>query len=512
MCFELKTYKHESNNPEAEYKAEPTKALKIAKKATKGSFFIFTGNTLSTVILTIASIIIARLLGPADYGLYSVALIPPSLMLLFTDFGVKPALVRFTAKFRSENKSESTTESLIKTGFLFEFKISLLVFALTFLLADILGTSLLNRPGTGFLIRLSSLMIIGNVLVLTSKNVLVGLDKMDGTALVSITQATVKVVLSSIFIIVGFSVVGALAGHILGYLIAGLIGTIMILRTFKHSWHNSNYSLGFFTNLTLMIRYGMPLYTSSLIAGLLRQYRAVVLSWFTSNIEIGNYSAAIKFTAILTILTAPISTVLFPAFSKLNPKQDMHDLKTLFTNSLKYTLLLIVPASTFTAFNSKDLVALFYGSSYTQAPLYLTLYSITFLYTGFSLVLTSFFNGIGRTDISLKTTIIQIPAIILLVPALTWLYKVQGSIYALIASSIIAIAYLTWTAYSKYHLEFNPKCIVKICIASLLSSAPSFILTLYLPYSHLTKLILAIASFIPMYLTVIPIALSLIHI
>jgi O-antigen/teichoic acid export membrane protein len=487
-----------------EYNAESAKTLKIAKEATKGSLFIFTGNTLSTIILTITSIIIARLLGPTDYGLYSVALIPSSLMLLFTDFGVKPALVRFTARFRSENKTKFM-ESLIKTGFLFEFAISLLVFVLTFLLADILATNLLNRPGIGFFIRLSSLMIIGNVLTLTSNSIFNGLDKMDRTAIISVIQAIVKMTLAPIFIILGFSVVGALTGHILGYIVAGVIGTIMILGTFKYPKHNSDNSPGVFANLIFMVRYGMPLYASSLIAGLLRQYRSIVLAWFISNTEIGNYSAAVKFTAIITILTIPISTALFPTFSKLNPKRNMHSLKILFANSLKYTLLLIIPTSTFTAFNSKDLVALFYGSSYTQASVYLTLYSITFLYTGFSLVLTSFFNGIGRTDISLKTTIIQIPAIILLVPTFTWLYKVQGFIYALVVSGMMAIAYLIWIAYRKYHLEFNPKCIIKICIASLLSSVPTFILTSYLPYSHLTKLVLVTANFLPIYLTIIPI-------
>ncbi len=63
-------------------------------------------ETSSTIILAIASIMIARLLGPSDYGLYSIALIIPSLMLMFTDFGVDSALTKFSAQYKAEEKKQ----------------------------------------------------------------------------------------------------------------------------------------------------------------------------------------------------------------------------------------------------------------------------------------------------------------------------------------------------------------------------------------------------------------------
>jgi O-antigen/teichoic acid export membrane protein len=98
---------------------EPTKVFSITKTAVEGGFYVFTGNALSTVVLVVASITIARLLGASNYGLYSVALIPSSFMLLFTDFGVNQALVRFLAKLKSEGK-EDEIQILAKMGLLFE--------------------------------------------------------------------------------------------------------------------------------------------------------------------------------------------------------------------------------------------------------------------------------------------------------------------------------------------------------------------------------------------------------
>jgi O-antigen/teichoic acid export membrane protein len=69
--------------------------MNVARQAAKGTMFVFAGDTSSAVILSITSIIIARMLGPSEYGLYSIALAVPSLMLLFTDLGINPALIRY---------------------------------------------------------------------------------------------------------------------------------------------------------------------------------------------------------------------------------------------------------------------------------------------------------------------------------------------------------------------------------------------------------------------------------
>ena len=48
------------------------KLTDIAENSVRGGFFLFAGNALSTIILAVGSILIARLLGPEDYGLYNI--------------------------------------------------------------------------------------------------------------------------------------------------------------------------------------------------------------------------------------------------------------------------------------------------------------------------------------------------------------------------------------------------------------------------------------------------------
>ena len=156
-----------------------------------------------------------------------------------------------------------------------------------------------------------------------------------------------------------------------------------------------------------MFRFGVPLYSSVLLLSFLGQFQSMVLAWFTSDFEIGNYMVASNFLSLLGVLAAPISTALFPAFSKFDLNREKDELKKFFKYSLKYILLVIVPASVFVALVSKDLVYFVYGPQYSLAPFYLTLLVLTYLYMGFSLVVSSFFNGVGRTDISFRVGLVN---------------------------------------------------------------------------------------------------------
>jgi O-antigen/teichoic acid export membrane protein len=144
-----------------------------------------------------------------------------------------------------------------------------------------------------------------------------------------------------------------------------------------------------------MPRYGLPLYLSNTLQSFLIIIRGIILAYFTTNFLIGNFNVAMNFITLITIISSPIA--LFPAFSKLNKDNS----KTLFIYSVKYTSAIIIPATIFVLIMSKDLIFLIYGESYTEAPLYLSIYSSIFLLSGFgSMVIGSFFNSIGDTKVS----------------------------------------------------------------------------------------------------------------
>ena len=64
------------------------KAADMAKVSVKGGFHVMWGLVASTVIQAVGTILIALLLGEDNYGLYSIALTAPTLIVLFRDWGI----------------------------------------------------------------------------------------------------------------------------------------------------------------------------------------------------------------------------------------------------------------------------------------------------------------------------------------------------------------------------------------------------------------------------------------
>lgn len=204
--------------------------------------------------------------------------------------------------------------------------------------------------------------------------------------------------------------------------------------------------------LYLMIAYGMPLYLSSALNSVGGTLRGIILAYFTTNFLIGNFNMAMNFTVLITLLSSPIATALFPAFSKLS--NDGGNAKKMFTYSVKYTAALIIPSAFFVSIMSRDLVYLLYGESYIQAPFYLTLYSATFLLAALgSVVLGSFFSGIGESKVNLKATIISTVIFIATAPVLTSILNVEGLIISLMISTNPSTIYSLWIGMRKYGLK-----------------------------------------------------------
>ncbi|MEJ5328343.1 MAG: oligosaccharide flippase family protein [Candidatus Bathyarchaeia archaeon] len=77
------------------------KILELGKVSATGGFQLFWGVALSTIIMAAGTIILARLMTPEEYGLYSIALVPTYMAVLFREWGVNSAITKYTASLRA---------------------------------------------------------------------------------------------------------------------------------------------------------------------------------------------------------------------------------------------------------------------------------------------------------------------------------------------------------------------------------------------------------------------------
>jgi len=485
----------------------PTELKRIARVLTRGSFFLFIGKSLSTVIMAVGSIIVARLLGPENYGLYTLAMIAPSLLIPLSDLGISSALTRFSARFRSEGENRKVL-ALIKAGVGFKVISSMLLSLALLLLSGTIATGLLRRPEISFLIRFTSLYLLGQAVLMIIDSVFIGLDKMEKSCLLMNIQAIIKAVASPLLIIVGMGAIGAILGAGFGVFLAAVTGGAILLfhiYPILHR-HNQTENINFSEAVKLMISYGAPLYLSTIILTLLMQYRNFILALFASNTEIGNYTTAMNFSILITLISYPIVTALFPAFSKLGVSEEHDAVKRMFNAAVKYTSLLVIPSSLVIAIFSKELVDLLYGLQFQLAPTYLTFYILRFLFAGLGMfVLGSFFNGQGDTKATLRMNLINLCLSVPLALILTSHYGILGLLVSILAAQFLSTAYGLLLANQKYKMTIDPIASIRIAIASLSSTLITYIFITFVAIpDHIFKLVVGGSLFLTSFLGFAP--------
>jgi O-antigen/teichoic acid export membrane protein len=475
--------------------------VEVAEDSARGGFFLMSGKALATVIMAFGSILIGRLLGPELYGQYALALVVPQLLFLFTDLGINQGIIRFAASLRATGEIDRVTR-IIQSGMLLRIIIGITIFAVNFALAGVFAI-FLNRPNMTIYIQIASISIIFQAVYTTVASASVGLDKTEYNALTANIQAMVKTILSVILVLFGFSVTGAIIGHVGGYIIASIIGLgILFFKLLKFSRGCEKDS--FVKDFKILASYGMPLYISILLIGFLPLYQNLMLAFFTTDITIGNFKAATNFIALISVLSMSITTALLPAFSKLNSSTS-DKIKSFFKLANKYTCLLIVPTTTLIIIFSKEIVQIIYGSAFQSAPLFLAIYCPLFFLVAIGyLNLTSLFNGLGETRLTLKITFINFLVFTILAPVLSKTYGVAGLIIASLISNTMATSYASYMARTSFKIEFAIHSIVKIYSISAISSIPTLMLLHFISLPELFNIIAGGVLYLLIYATLTP--------
>jgi exosortase len=476
--------------------------VKIAEDSARGSFFLISGTALATVIMAVASILVGRFLGPDLYGQYTLAFLIPQLLYLFADLGIGQGVTKFAAGLNAKGELNRLTK-MLKYALILRAAVGIALFIINYAFADLLASTVLNSAELAFYVRLASVSILFQVIFSTATSAFVGLDKTEYNVLATNIHALAKSILSIALVLLGLGVAGAITGHVASYIIAAAVGAFIlfiVLRKKQDPKNDQNAK----DDLKTLMKYGAPLYISLLLSGFISFYQGFMLAIFTTTADVGNYKAATNFATLLSVVSIPITTALLPAFAKLDSSTDQK-IKRFFKLANKYTAALVLPITVLIIMYSTQIVQIIYGLEYQTAPQFLATYCLIYLLVGLGyLTLTSFFNGLGETKTTLIISLIGFVILAVLSPILTRAYSVQGSIIAILIASTAGIAYGSYRARRKFHIEFDTRSLVKIYLVSAISSVPPLLLTLFAHLSRITDLGVGALLYLFTYITLAP--------
>lgn len=473
----------------------------IARQSVRGSLILFVGNFVSTAISAAAIILIARLLGPPQYGVYTLAFVVPGLLQLFVGLGVNSSVTRYSAYYLSIGRPEEAKRFTLN-GIYFVALLGAALTVATFLLAAPLSSLVLHRPELSQYVGLASLYVFGFTLLQIGTSAAIGWNWMGLASLSQVVQSALRLAIAPLLILAGFGVYGAISGQVSSLVLAGLMG-VLLLYAAKFRGRSSEVSR-FAKDAREMVGYGLPIFVGSLLSGLALYYVTIILAGIASNAVVGLYQAAVNITSPVALVSSAVAGALFPAFASLDGVGG--NIQSALRLAVKYVAFLVTPVVVFLAAASDLLIGTFYGSSWLGSVPFLQLLAVSYLPValGFA-VIPVFFNGFGRTRLTMYSYLVAAAALAVAAPLLSvgLGYGVDGLIYSLFASYLTALVFGVVVARRYMKATLGLRQIMGILAASVVSGGITSVLPT-VAGSSVLSLILDVAVFFGVYLTLAP--------
>ena len=474
-----------------------SKAADMAKVSARGSFHVLWGLVVSTVISSVGTIFIARLLGSDLYGLYGIALTAPTLIGVFRDWGINSAMVRSTAQCRAENET-SAIRKVFLSGLIFEIAMGLVLSAVAFALSGFFATNIFHRPEIVALIQIGSISVLASGIINAATAAFTGTERMELNSVMLICQSVVKILVMITLVLFGLGTTGAVTGYVSGLAFGAVVGVALIWVIYRKLPKPVGPVDGIKTWTKEMLTYGAPISLGNIIGSFQAQFYATLLPYFyvNNNSIIGNYSLANTFVVLISFFAVPVTTMMFPAFSKLNAKKDPETIQNVFQFSVKYASLLVVPVSALIMSLSGPAVSTLFGNAYSSTALFLTLLSISYLYTALgSLSTVNLIISQGQTGFSFVLTVITAAIGVPMGYVLINQFGVLGLVVTGLTSGLPSTFLSLYFAKKNYGVSVNWSSSARILLSAGIAGTLTFEFVSYLSWASLFKLLIGVVFF-----------------
>jgi O-antigen/teichoic acid export membrane protein len=517
------------------------KALQMGKTSTAGSFFLLIGSVVASVVMALGNLFLNDFLTVDLLGVLSTVVMPATVIGFFRDLGVNSAITQRIASLRAANKSNEIHD-VVFSGVIFQLTSGLLFSLVCFALSGPLAM-LINKPELSPLIALMSVSIFANSIVSVATAVFVGFEKMKFDSFTRVLQALIRAVLCPLLVLLGYSVLGAVLGLIVASSVCGVAGILLVYFAIFRPLRKSRVGkCNIKQTLIPLFKYGIPLTPSGIVTGVLPIVFMYIVARYVSFEMMGNYNNAMYYAVLISFISFPISTVLFPAFSKLNPEKELELLKTVFSSSVKYTAIFLIPTTMLIMTLATPLVHTLFPAGgifaavstfpegsmlpaifsviaepkFLYSPLFLAVSSIANLFVLFgSVSLSAFQIGIGKTKQIMKQSILSIAISVPFFFAITACFIafggemsmeliVIGGLISIMVSTIPGMVWgLIW-AWKNYGVKADFKNSGKIFAAALIAAIAAYVFTTLVTAPYAILLAVGAIIYMLVYLTTAP--------
>lgn len=282
----------------------------IGRRVAHGTFWMFVGTALGKLLVLIAGIIVANILGKEQYGELGLVRSTISMFVILGTAGLGLTATKYIAEYKDTNKEKVSSIFVLTNGFAL---VTGLIIALVVLcIAPYLAETTLNAPHLVNEVRIGALLLFIAVLNSAQSGVLLGFEDFKSSALTTFYASLAEFA----FMIIGayyWGVIGALVGFGIGYIVMSIsyflyVRKNMISKSISRSLKAFNKN-----DLNVLYKFSLPAALATMMGmPVFWAVRVMLANSPNGYGELGIYEAADQWKIIILFIPTALCSILLP--------------------------------------------------------------------------------------------------------------------------------------------------------------------------------------------------------
>jgi PST family polysaccharide transporter len=388
----------------------------LGSVVTRGLGFSFLSQVVTRIAIFGSGVVLARLLSPADFGFYALALLVVAVLGAVNELGVIPAIVRWRGDVRTA----------AGTGVVMATVNSVALFLAAWLAAPWFA-ALMDSPEAIGVIRLVAFTLVVDGLSSASQ-ALLHRDIAQGRQALAETIGSVAYVAVAVSLAAGGEGAESIGwGRVVGSLVTGALFVWLAPFVPRPSFHPAV--------AKEMLAFGLPLAGSALVAEAILNVDYLVVGKALGAAALGFYLLAFNLSNWpVSIISMSVQRVAFAGFVRI--VEDKQALSGTFARAFGVALTGVIPMVVILAVLSPELVSVVYGKEWLPAVV-----AVRFLLVlgGLRVLMDLLFDLCAADGRSGLTLLIRLVWFVVLCPMLWWAVHLDGLRGAGIAHVAVAV-------------------------------------------------------------------------
>lgn len=410
------------------------KTRALNSRLVNDSFWALFGNVIAKGLALAAGIIVARFLGKDIFGEYGIIRNTLASIAVFSTFGLGYTATKYVAEYKNSNPEY--IHIILRYSRNITLTVSGIMAVGLFSSAKYVADIVLEAPHLTTPLRFVSVWIIFNAVTTTQIGVLAGFGDFKGMAKVN-TIVGITTFFSSLVFTYYWQLNGALAALLFSQVLNWWLNYRLVNRNLSKKEETLVKEKPLFREL---ISFSLPVALQEAVFSLSSWMISLLLIKLSTYGELGLYSAAIQWYAIILFIPGILRNVILTHLAEAHNDEIRHN------RVLKITMLfnfLMTAVPFLVVFIFSGLIVRFYGETYTGLKQVIILVTMNAIFSSISSVYIQAFMSKGKNWIMLRIRLFKHVSLISLVYfLLKYNTSFNGAILLSISNLIIGFLFL----------------------------------------------------------------------